>query len=347
MMTEADKKYRNLNNRIGAALLIFLAFFTGGQIIQSEFDLLIEYFASGKVSYIASSLLWDVIYLCSFMLPVLFFYKISKNHHTEKMIIGNRVSPLLPLIVLSALALNLVASVINAWLVSPFDLSSLYENVTYPDGYHLYDFILEVIGTAIVPAFCEEFLFRGLILACLLPYGKKTAVIGSAVLFGLMHQNPAQLFYTIVLGMVLALIVIESESIWGAVILHFVNNLFSVIMNACYYVMPADQADFITNLAVLAVLAVGFVCGAVLIVLRLKKNRKTKLTEDMMSRRNINDGVFGYYEIAEAETGNDFGVSKKYYVKGFFAPCIVVFTVLSVLSMVLLIILAALNGIVM
>ena len=36
-----------------------------------------------------------------------------------------------------------------------------------------------------VPALCEEFLFRGCILSNLLPYGKTTAILASAVLFSM------------------------------------------------------------------------------------------------------------------------------------------------------------------
>ena len=51
------------------------------------------------------------------------------------------------------------------------------------------NFAVLVVGTAILAPVAEELMFRGWILRSLRPYGKRFAVLGSAVLFGIFHGN--------------------------------------------------------------------------------------------------------------------------------------------------------------
>ena len=70
----------------------------------------------------------------------------------------------------------------------------------------------------------EELLFRGYILRTLRPFGKRFAILTSAVLFGLFHGNLLQTPYALLMGLVLGYITVEYSIIW-AVLLHMFNNL--------------------------------------------------------------------------------------------------------------------------
>ncbi len=70
----------------------------------------------------------------------------------------------------------------------------------------------------------EEVLFRGVILRSLQPYGRRFAILGSAILFGLFHGNLLQTPYAILMGLILGYIAVEHSLIW-AVGLHMFNNL--------------------------------------------------------------------------------------------------------------------------
>lgn len=80
----------------------------------------------------------------------------------------------------------------------------------------LYASILAPIG--------EEILFRGYILRALRPYGKRFAIFGSALLFGLFHGNLLQTPYAFLVGLVLGYVTVEHSIVW-AVLLHMFNNL--------------------------------------------------------------------------------------------------------------------------
>ena len=70
----------------------------------------------------------------------------------------------------------------------------------------------------------EELLFRGLVLRTLLPYGKRFAILLSALLFGVFHGNVVQIPYAILAGLVFGYTATE-HSIGWAMVMHMFNNL--------------------------------------------------------------------------------------------------------------------------
>lgn len=70
----------------------------------------------------------------------------------------------------------------------------------------------------------EELLFRGYILRTLRPYGKRFAILSSAVLFGLFHGNLLQTPYALLMGLMLGYVTVEYSIIW-AMLVHMFNNL--------------------------------------------------------------------------------------------------------------------------
>ena len=70
----------------------------------------------------------------------------------------------------------------------------------------------------------EELLFRGYILRTLRPYGKRFAILTSAILFGLFHGNLLQTPYALLMGLVLGYVTVEYSIVW-AMLLHMFNNL--------------------------------------------------------------------------------------------------------------------------
>jgi len=53
-------------------------------------------------------------------------------------------------------------------------------------------------------------------------------LIFSSILFGLMHLNIQQFFYAMVLGCLMGIVVIVADSIYPAMIIHFMNNALSI-----------------------------------------------------------------------------------------------------------------------
>ncbi len=89
-----------------------------------------------------------------------------------------------------------------------------------------------VLFIAVLPACVEEFVFRGLLFQTYKKSSLWKGVVLSAFLFGCMHMNFNQFLYTFVFGMILAMAVEATGSIWTSMICHFVLNLNSVLLMA-------------------------------------------------------------------------------------------------------------------
>lgn len=105
----------------------------------------------------------------------------------------------------------------------------------------------------------EEILFRGYVLRSLRPYGKRFAILTSAILFGLFHGNLLQTPYALVMGLVLGYVTVEYSIGW-AVLLHLFNNLVVADLLTRLTASWPDMAYGMLNLLLLggsAVISLG------------------------------------------------------------------------------------------
>lgn len=92
--------------------------------------------------------------------------------------------------------------------------------------------LLTLISSALLPALCEELLFRGIILQSLRRFGDIFALIVTTLLFAMLHRNLVQLPNALITGMVLGFLVLRTGSLRVAVVCHFVNNAIPVLLQA-------------------------------------------------------------------------------------------------------------------
>ncbi len=141
-------------------------------------------------------------------------------------------------VVLTSLALGVVLFFIN--LV----VSSIFGGIVDFTGYHtpfyfgevvesdygIGSFFLNVLLVAILPALCEEFLHRGLLLQGTKHSGFYRAIVISSICFGLIHLNIGQVAYATVLGLIMGFCSVVAKNIWVSVIMHFVNNFIAIYL---------------------------------------------------------------------------------------------------------------------
>ncbi len=77
---------------------------------------------------------------------------------------------------------------------------------------------------AVLPAVCEEMLFRGLILSGFRSMGKWPAIVATGLLFGLAHASIYRLLPTLFLGIVFGWVVWRTGSVLAGMICHMLNN---------------------------------------------------------------------------------------------------------------------------
>lgn len=90
------------------------------------------------------------------------------------------------------------------------------------------DYLIYVAFVCILPAVCEEILFRGLIFTGLKKISTAVGVFGSAFLFMIMHGSPDQTVHQFILGIVLALAFLVTNNLWVPILIHFFNNFIAV-----------------------------------------------------------------------------------------------------------------------
>lgn len=91
---------------------------------------------------------------------------------------------------------------------------------------------------AIIPAICEEFIFRGILCYEYENGGVLRAVVLSSVFFAMLHFNPINILVYLFSGAILAMVLYGSRSLFGAMLTHLVYNIFGLFgqpyMNILY-----------------------------------------------------------------------------------------------------------------
>ena len=88
-----------------------------------------------------------------------------------------------------------------------------------------------MITVCLLPAFCEEFIHRGVLLQGIKHAGFKKAIVISSLLFGLIHFNVNQVCYAFVVGLIMGFVSVVSKNIIPAMIIHFTNNAISTYIS--------------------------------------------------------------------------------------------------------------------
>lgn len=147
---------------------------------------------------------------------------------------------------------------------------------------------------AVLPAICEETVYRGVLYRGYRNCGAGTAVVMTAVLFGLMHMNPSQFFYAVVFGLLLATVNEITDSIVPSVLVHLYVNGRSVLL--LYEAMKQNEGvgKSLLNSETerlseqIGRLFPGFliaIAGTVLVLLLLLRCRGRKVTFKKLFRR--------------------------------------------------------------
>lgn len=118
----------------------------------------------------------------------------------------------------------LVLSAIASFLSTPSVSTSADDITKYPIW-------LSVIVLAVIPAFVEEYVFRGLILGAYEKVDMRTAVLISSIFFALLHMSLAQAAYGFFYGCLFALVRLATGNMIYPVLMHFTFNVASVAVS--------------------------------------------------------------------------------------------------------------------
>ncbi len=151
------------------------------------------------------------------------------------------------------------------------------------------ELLFVIFVVALVPAFSEEFLFRGLVQRNFeYSFGLAGGAVVAGIIFALYHLNPFTLVPLMVLGIVFGLLVYKTGSILAAILAHFVNNLVAVI--SVYYrreeiLLPAEAEPAITGTIVVMLIS-GFIAIGCWVLLAKAADERRKAQEQVKEKND-------------------------------------------------------------
>ncbi|MBE6604521.1 MAG: CPBP family intramembrane metalloprotease [Ruminococcaceae bacterium] len=320
---DTEARYRTLALRLGGVMLVFFVAFTAFSVLISLVVPLFTDTMPYPVGTVVYELLYGVLYALCFGAPVFCFYLFSRRDKDYQPLDLSFTLPRhLLLYIFVAVAIVSAAGYVNSYLLEliSFDILPDLGGISTGATTNV-ELVLMVFTMAIVPGFVEELLFRGVILRNMLPFGRTTAVIASAFLFGVMHQNPAQFFYTTVAGLVLGYIYVHTRSLWCTVIIHMCNNFLAVVYTVLGERLSSEIYPVVALWIELFVFVLGGACAVYLICRTRRAGAEVK-----------ENGVFAGAPPTDAED-TDLPLSLSRRVKLFFSAPMIIFLVLAALEM--------------
>ncbi len=208
-----------------------------------------------------------ILQMMIFLLPGAIWARFSGDSYVSRLRLRLPRLGSVPLII-SASALMISGGLLISMLFGGMEALS--------GGFTLYDtFISKDDGTvpvklylalayAVIPAICEEFVFRGILCLEYERGGVTRAVLLSSLFFGMLHFSLANLPVYLFAGVILALTLYATRSLIGAMLVHLLYNLFGLFgqpyLNALYN-LTTGTGFFIFMIVTVFLLSAAIFCG--------------------------------------------------------------------------------------
>ena len=137
-----------------------------------------------------------------------------------------------------------------------------------------FEFCLYIIAIAVMPAICEEIIFRGIICGIFRNYNKTAAIIFSSIAFSFVHSTVQQIPFSFMMGLFLAYLYVKFDSLIPCILLHFINNFISCIFMLLYENISTEAYTAIVNVYDISTILIGIICTVFFII--KAKNDKYK-----------------------------------------------------------------------
>lgn len=282
-----QKEKRNLTLKDSAVLFVLcflmsqIGAFLGSVIISGilkgfgHTKEYIEAFSSTPFGYLISY----IFYVLPTVLVIIFYLKhttLYKNSVNKKM----KFLPTFLFCVFGIASLYLLSYIVNLFELVNIHFGKTPATLPYQVN-NIKSYFISIITFCIIPAFCEEFLFRGIIFNGLKEKGTYFAIFVSSIMFAIFHFSTSQLIYPLLFGILLSFIVYSTGNIFCSIIVHFINNFFTITIQY----ISNSQATFSANAKNIILAIVGLIiwCSIMtyLILRRYKQDKKEKISTEI------------------------------------------------------------------
>jgi membrane protease YdiL (CAAX protease family) len=141
---------------------------------------------------------------------------------------------------------------------------TLYNTFVSRNNGGFWSSIYLIIAYAVIPALCEETVFRAVLCREYEKYNVICGVIASSVFFALLHFNVYQFPVYLFSGIMLALVMYATGSVVASIIVHMVFNVFGLFgqpyLNAFYAITGGTEGLFLFILCMLTIFFAALFC---------------------------------------------------------------------------------------
>ena len=210
-----------------------------------------------------------VLQMMIFLIPAALWCRFSG----EKYIRSLRIAPIkadsITVMVAAAVLMisgGVLISMIFGGLESLSQNFSLYNTFISKDDGTAPSRLYLVLAYAVLPALCEEFVYRGILCHEYEKGGVMRAVLISSLFFSLLHFNLQNFPVYFFAGAILALTLYATRSVFGAIIAHFLYNLFGLFgqpyINTFYNITSSTKLFVFVIVMIFLVSAIVFCAEA-------------------------------------------------------------------------------------
>ena len=159
---------------------------------------------------------------------------------------------------------SLLTSILTGGIASLNGNFTLYNTFIARMNGNLWETVYIVLAYAVLPAFCEELVYRSILCAEYEAFGTGISVTVSAIFFAMLHFSFPLFPNYLILGMILACVMYATRSALAPMLLHLLYNAFCLFGQpylSAFYVNAGSSEIFLFCLIVLLLLFSAFAAG--------------------------------------------------------------------------------------
>ncbi len=272
-MTDSKKTYSRVGLALIAASLLILVFSRTVLVpllLKTDISLLLQ--TIGPTLILLLTDIPNILFLLVFWLII---RKIPKSEWRKEPLAFSSMFQIFVMMYAVSTAVNFIGMAISK--VSPAggseQLNMIGEMVTsgLPAG---------ILMTVVLAPVVEELIFRKLMLDRIRNHGEKTAIIFSALCFGLFHGNLTQFLYAFSVGLFLGYVYCKTGKVLYTMVMHALLNLFSSLLMLAGPMLGKGAAGILLLVVFGLMIVTMFVLGFIHLIRHLR--RKDLRTDDAM-----------------------------------------------------------------
>ncbi len=272
-MTDSKKTYSRVGLALIAASLLILAFSRTVLVpllLKTDMEILVKTIGPSLTMMLTD--IPNILFLLVFWLIV---RKIPKSEWRKEPLAFSSMFHIFVMMYAVSTAVNFIGMAISK--VSPAggseQLNMIGEMVTsgLPAG---------ILMTVVLAPVVEELIFRKLMLDRIRNHGEKTAIIFSALCFGLFHGNLTQFLYAFSVGLFLGYVYCKTGKVLYTMVMHALLNLFSSLLMLAGPMLGKGAAGILLLVVFGLMIVTMFVLGFIHLIRHLR--RKDLRTDDAM-----------------------------------------------------------------